>query len=51
MATHIIIDQWGQMSIDADILAKDRLWRKNHAGAIHQPHKVIYGAIQPTTME
>ena len=45
------IEKWGQMNIEVDRLAKDYLWHQIHAGATHQPHEAIPGAIQPTTME
>ena len=45
------IDEWGWINIWEDRLAKYWLWSQIHAGATHQPHKDISGAIQPTTME
>ena len=39
------------MNIEADRLAKYFPGRKIHAGAKNHPHKAIYGAIQPITME
>ena len=48
--TYNNIDEWGRMDIEADRLTKYCLWGQIHAGARHNRHKSISGAIQPTTI-
>ena len=39
------------MNIEANIIAKECLWRQIHAGATYHPHKSISGSIKPQTIE